>query len=222
MTSFSVGLDLGQGQDFSALAVVERILVLPEGVTLGDFYRRPTEHKPVEHFHVRALRRWELGTPYPSVVSDVVDVMRTQIMEDALLVIDGTGVGRAVRDLFMQAYRSEHYGSYWPYAVTITGGQRRHGRNIPKADLFAAVQVPLQSGRLQIAHGLPLGEVLADELVQFRQRITDSGRDLIDFERRPGQGHGDLVNALALAMVQPNTSRRPDVIEHPPIGATHD
>jgi len=215
MTSYTVGLDLGQGQDYSALAVVERVLMLPPGLTLGTWHRRPDAYALTEQWHVRALRRWELGTPYPVVVQDTTRLMRAEPMADALLVIDGTGVGRAVRDMFMQAWQGQRFGSSWPYAVTITAGERRHGRNIPKHDLFAAVQVPLQQQRLRIAQGLALGEVLADELVQFRQRLTVSGRELIDFERRPGQGHGDLVNALALAMVQPNTSRRPAVIEHP-------
>lgn len=214
MTSYTVGLDLGQGMDFSALAVVERVLMLPEGMTVGEFWRKPHGVEPVEQWHVRALRRWELGTPYPSIVTDVVRLMRAPAMDDAMLLIDGTGVGRAVRDMFWDEWDAARFGCYPPRAITVTAGHRRNGWNIPKTDLFAAVQVPLQQGRLLIADGLGLGEVLADELLQFRQRITDAGRELIDFERRPGQGHGDLVNALALAMVQPNTARRPDVVEH--------
>lgn len=215
MTSYTVGLDLGQGQDYSALAVVERVLMLPAGVTLGDYHRVPHKHRLREEWHVRSLRRWELGTPYPSVVADVVHVMRAPVLTDALLAMDGTGVGRAVRDLIYEEWRRERFGVYRPIAFTITAGHQRNGWNIPKADLFAAVQVPLQQGTLRIADGMSLGETLADELLQFRQRITDSGRDLIDFERRPGQGHGDLVNALALAMVQPNTMSRPSVVEDP-------
>ncbi|WP_062385929.1 hypothetical protein [Demequina iriomotensis] len=214
MTSYTVGLDLGQGMDFSALAVVERVLVLPAHVSVGEFWRRPNAHELIEEWHVRALRRWELGTPYPSIVADVVRTMRAPVMDDAMLLIDGTGVGRAVRDMFWDEWDQSRFGVYPPRAVTITAGHKRNGWNFPKTDLFAAVQVPLQQGRLRIADGLALGETLADELLQFRQRITDSGRDVIDFERRPGQGHGDLVNALALAMVVPNTARRPDVIEN--------
>ncbi|WP_165759618.1 hypothetical protein [Rathayibacter oskolensis] len=86
---------------------------------------------------------------------------------------------------------------------------------MPKADLFASVLVPLQQGRLKVADGLPLGPVLEHELLSFRQKITASGRDSIEFERRAGEGHGDLVSALSLATYWPNTMRRPSVVERP-------
>ncbi|MGY6498926.1 MAG: hypothetical protein ACXIUP_11945 [Microcella sp.] len=215
MSSFTVGLDLGQGQDYSALAVVERVLVLPPGVTLGDFHRRPQAFSELsEQLRVRHLRRWELGTPYPSIVSDVVTMMRAPIMDDALLLIDGTGVGRAVRDMFRDAWHASSFGVWMPVAVTVTGAQRRHGWHVPKSDLMAAIQVPLQQGRLKIAPRLALGDVLERELVGFRQKISASGRDTYDIPRRDGEGHGDLATALALALFQPNTYRRPDVVEN--------
>jgi hypothetical protein len=215
MSSFTVGLDLGQGQDYSALVVVERVLVLPAGVTVGDFYRRPGAFSGLaEQLHVRHLRRWELGTPYPSIVADVVTMMRAPQMDDALLLIDGTGVGRAVRDIFRDAWTLQSFGVYLPVAVTVTGGYQRHGWSVPKSDLMAAIQVPLQQGRLKIAPRLALGDVLERELVGFRQKISVTGRDTYDIPRRDGEGHGDLATALSLALFQPNTYRRPNVVEN--------
>lgn len=217
MSSYTVGLDLGQGLDYSALTVVERVIALPPYVSTAAFWRSPQIVGPGtrEEFHVRALRRWELGTPYPVVVADVVAMMRTDVLDrDGVLFVDATGVGRAVTDLFWDEYREASFGCFRPQAVTITGGRERHERNVPKTDLIAAIQVPLQQGRLKIATGLALGSVLEQELTGFRQTITQTGRESYDIQRRAGQGHGDLVMSLALALFQPNTLRRPDVVEH--------
>lgn len=216
MSSFTVGLDLGQGQDFSALVVVERVLVLPPFVSIGAFWRQPgvIGSALVEQRQVRHLRRWELGTPYPVIVSDVATMMRAPAMEDAMLFIDRTGVGRAVFDMFSDAWREAEFGANRPIGVTITAGSRRNGWHVPKSDLLAAIQVPLQQGTLLVADGLTLGPVLERELVSFRQKITESGRDSYDVQRRAGEGHGDLVTALSLALFQDNTLRRPDVVEN--------
>lgn len=216
MSSFTVGLDLGQGQDFSALVVVERVLVLPPMVSIGAFWRHPDRIGPalVEQRQVRHLRRWELGTPYPTIVADVARMMRAPAMDDAMLFIDRTGVGRAVFDMFLDEWRSVEFGANRPVGVTVTAGSKRNGWHVPKSDLLAAIQVPLQQGTLLVADGLTLGPVLERELVSFRQKITESGRDSYDIQRRAGEGHGDLVTALALALFQDNTLRRPDVVEN--------
>lgn len=212
MSAITVGLDLGQAQDYTALVVVERVMVLPPGVELADYHRRPHEHTLREEHHVRALRRWELATPYPVVVADVARLMGAEALRDAVLFFDGSGVGRAVRDLLRQAYAEEPFGAFHPIAITATGGIQRNGWHIPKADLLAAVQVQLQQGTLRIADRLPLGDVLERELGGFRQTITSSGRATYDIQRRAGEGHGDLVSALALALISPNWIAHPRVI----------
>ncbi len=164
---------------------------------------------------MRHLRRWELGTPYPSIVEDVTTLMRTPAMrESGMLFVDSTGVGRAVMDMFYNSYRADRFGCYPPYPVTITAGRERNGNNVPKMDLLASVQAPLQLGTLKIAEGMTLGPVLEKELTSFRQTITQTGRESYDVQRRAGEGHGDLVTALALALFQKNTIRRPDVVEN--------
>ncbi|WP_104177650.1 hypothetical protein [Cryobacterium sp. Y50] len=216
MTSYTVGLDLGQGQDFSALAVVERVLVLPPLISLGAFYRQPATYGDAlkDELRVRHLRRWELGTPYPVIVKDVAAMMRTPPMSDAMLFIDGTGVGRAVRDMFRDEWQQDNFGCWRPVAVTVTAGHDRNGWHVPKSDLLAAIQVPLQQGNLKIAERLLLGEQLERELTAFRQTVSQSGRDSYDIARRAGEGHGDLVSALSFALFQPNTISRPDVVEN--------
>ena len=85
--AYAVGLDLGQAQDYSALAVVEHA---------GRSRDRP--------LLVRHLHRWPLGTAYPAIVADVAATLAAPpLPAGAVLAIDRTGVGRAVFDLFAAA-----------------------------------------------------------------------------------------------------------------------
>ena len=176
MTKFVVGLDLGQAQDYTALAVVERT----EG---GER-------------HVRHLERFPLGTTYPAIVERVAALLsREPLAGDAELVVDATGVGAPVVDLLRDA-------GLRPVAVTITGGEKvirgSDGWRVPKRDLVAALQVALQTGRLKVAATLPLAEILTRELLDFRVRITDAAHDTYGAWREGS--HDDLVLAVALAV----------------------
>lgn len=180
---YVVGLDLGQAQDPTALVVVER----SPGATAAD---------PV-YYRVRYLRRWALWTPYPKIVADVRDLLERAPLKEALagLVVDATGVGAAVVDLF------ERTGvGVWPVPVTITAGSEAHegfeGWRVPKRDLVGVLQVLLQNRRLRVATALPDAARLLEEMEQFRVQITERGRDT--YAAAVG-AHDDLVVALALA-----------------------
>jgi hypothetical protein len=79
-------LDLGQAHEFTALAVLERPVV-----TLHDprGWRRPA-------YSLRHLQRWPISTPYPEMFRDLVELMQQPVFHDLSLVIDQTGVGKAV------------------------------------------------------------------------------------------------------------------------------
>ena len=82
--AYVAGLDLGQSQDFSALAIVEHA---------GRDRERP--------MLVRHLQRWPLGTRYPAVVEDVAALLARSPLAGAVrLAIDKTGVGAGIVDLF--------------------------------------------------------------------------------------------------------------------------
>jgi hypothetical protein len=108
MTTFTVGLDLGQSQDFTAICVLERVparCAVPSE-RAEDWYE----------FHVRHLERPALGTRYPAIVERVRTLLDTPpLTMRTPLVVDRTGVGAAVTDMFPAA-------GLWPHAVTITGG----------------------------------------------------------------------------------------------------
>jgi phage FluMu gp28-like protein len=178
---YYVGLDLGQKQDHSAIAVVE------------DEFRGPG-------LTVRHVERVPLGTKYPAVVERV----RALVWEDEMrrmgcgVAVDATGVGAPVVDLLWAAALGCEVA-----AVTITGGgqesKRRPGEwSVPKRDLMAGVQVGLEQGELRIAKGLRETGVLVEELLDLRMTVRATGRVRVGAD---GAGeHDDLAMAVALAV----------------------
>ncbi len=238
---FIIGLDLGQAQDYTAIAVVERVRVgetplvptvqyhsdgswtyhaggyvsggvsgppvMMDPAVRGLFAPRiPTpppqqmvpgpDTRPVE-YHLRHLERPPLGTKYPTIVARVKTLLATPPLTlRTPLIIDRTGVGRPVTDLF----ESE---GLKPYAVTITGGDEviREGRHlrVPKRELISTLVAVFQTERLKIAGGLAEGEALVNELVNFKVKVNlATGHD--SYEAWRESVHDDLVLAVAMAV----------------------
>lgn len=185
--SFVSGLDLGQAADYTAWAVAERSSC-PHPTRAGA---------TAWAYAVRFLKRWQLGTPYPVIVEEVRTICRERL-PGAPLVIDGTGVGRAVVDLFRRGGIGGRI-----VAVTITGGHAaaedpdKHGWHVPKKDLVAVMQSLMQTKRLDVAKALPEADVLKKELANFKVKITAAANETFGAWRE-GQ-HDDLVLAVALA-----------------------
>jgi hypothetical protein len=176
---FILGLDLGQAQDFTAVAAAEVI---------------PSEPPA---YHLRHLERLRLGTPYPVVVAHVKTLLTREPLRGCTdLVVDATGVGPPVVDLLRDAGLS-------PVAVTIHGGdtvsEEKGGDRwrVPKRDLVATLQVLLQTGRLKVAEALPDAATLVRELLAYQVKLSDRGHD--SYNAREG-AHDDLVLAVALAV----------------------
>src|SRR5262249_50058564 len=151
--------------DFSAVAVLEQPLVPPATSVAA---RRPG-------YHVRYLARFPVGTPYPAVAGAVRALVSTPPLPGCALVVDQTGVGRAVVDLLAEALGDEAPCHLWP--VTITGGRAvtagpAGGLHVPKRELVGTLQVLLQGRRLQLARGLPEARALVRELEGFGVAVT--------------------------------------------------
>lgn len=210
MRVFNIGLDLGQASDYTALAIVETVNV-PVGEPRTVFKR--TEYTAIEEhvqdtrieYQLRHLERPELGTPYPAIVKHVSTLVEgAPLNGDGCLVIDRTGVGRPVVDLFRDANLRTKI-----VPVTITGGDsvswEHGGYRVPKRDLVTALQVLFQQQQFKIASGLPHTETLIAEILNFKAKISLSGHDSYEAggsgvagEWRDG-AHDDLVLAAALA-----------------------
>jgi hypothetical protein len=110
------------------------------------------------------------------------------------LVVDATGVGRAVFDLFKR-------GGLKPQGITITGGQDDSYQDgmyrVAKVQLVSTLQAALHSSELRIASELKDAKTLAAELRDFRATFTSAGNAV--FAAREG-AHDDLVLATAIAL----------------------
>lgn len=182
---YFAGLDLGQANDFSALALI------------GE-YATNAEWKESE-LRLDYLKRWSRGTTYPVIVDEVKEfVKRPQLSGGIALAIDGTGVGRAVVDMFT---KEKVNASIYP--VTITGGDTENYSDgyyrVPKRNLASLVQVALQTKALKMSRDLNLSDVLVTELANFKVKISiDTGHDSYGAWRE-GQ-HDDLVLGVSLAL----------------------
>lgn len=180
-----VGLDLGQSKDYTALSILER--VRPEHV---EGMPRP---KP--YYNVRHLKRYSLGTKYPAIVTDVGNLLRSPLLKRAILIVDATGVGRPVVDMF-EAARLK------PVAITITSSGLAHEVeprwwHVAKRDLVSTTQVLLQTHRLHMGERIEGAPLIRHELDSFTVKISTAANDTYEAWRE--QDHDDLVLSVALA-----------------------
>ena len=160
---FFVGLDLGQRQDYTAVAVVERTAVAVGGIDYVTY-----EQKREQRLHVRHLERVRLGTSYVEVVERVAAMVQSAALAGkCTLVVDGTGVGGAVVDLLKAARLGCAI-----VAVSITGGENATSVGeqwrVPKRVLITGLETALARKALRIARGLKDAGALVDELLRMR------------------------------------------------------
>ena len=106
---FVVGVDLGQSMDPTAICVLQHRVI-------SHLHYKGHLRQVGETFDVRHLQRLPLGLSYPEQVDAVAQLLARPPLGKAELVIDETGVGRAVGDLFESARlsagtRHHHRGS---------------------------------------------------------------------------------------------------------------
>jgi hypothetical protein len=149
------------------------------------------------HYAVRHLERFPIGTPYPEIAARVKDVFAAPSLAGSRLLVDQTGVGHPVVNLFRRPRINAR-----TQAVTITNGQGTgggdaSGLHIPKQELVSVLQVLLQGRRLQVAPTLPEAPTLVRELTNFRLKVPASNTDTLEGWREGRDD--DLVFAVAIA-----------------------
>lgn len=119
---YYVGLDLGKRSDYSALTVLQKqmvdengdtyteegLCVLPPGTPVVPAQvaaRAPKAPKLVSRYDAKLVQRFELQTPYPNIVERVASLFCQPDLRGQTLVVDETGVGGAVVDMFKRAKR---------------------------------------------------------------------------------------------------------------------
>jgi hypothetical protein len=207
LTRHLVGVDFGQAQDYTALAVIKQLKHKEDSTLL---------------YEVVALERPPLETQYNKIVDYVIEVLKNPVLSGKIngtrlssppyeteLVVDATGCGRPVVDMLRER-RVRDYAHL--VACNITGGQTLTCGNdgfygVPKRDLATKLQVLFQEKRLKIAETLPLGPILTQELLNFRVKINPkTGND--SYEAWREKDHDDMVLAVALAIWWADTYRK--------------
>lgn len=229
--TFYLGLDLGQAQDFTAISVLElqRVktgrqlpLAMPAiGIIAARGRKMDDQPEVLQHelvmydetidrYMLRYLERPELNTPYPDIVQRVKALLqRPQLAGAEALVIDATGVGRAVLDMFIQARLPIPI-----VPISITGGNTvSHDPmtdiwNVPKRDLVGVLNVMMQNHELHMPSEekakklMPLAIILKAECLNFKAKINLKGHDSYEAgnltDWREG-AHDDLVLSVAMA-----------------------
>lgn len=202
-TRWIVSVDLGQTIDPTAIAVGE-VTPRRRQLTVADFddfgrYRPDLQPAPAadgmpERIDVRHLERLPLRMSYVDQVAHVRGLMQSPDLRGAELIVDQTGVGRAVVDFFRRARMKLT-------AITITAGAdetpgpKPDEKHVPKLMLVSRVQSLLHGGELHVAPALPEAKTLVSELQDFRGTFNETG--YARFGAREG-AHDDLVLALAL------------------------
>ena len=105
---YSVGVDLGQASDFTAIAVIEKTIAPPETAMFSPVGESPS-NRLVEGsiiYDLVYLKRPKLGTAYDTIARRVADLVCELEPQGAFgelgqvtLSVDGTGVGRGVVDM---------------------------------------------------------------------------------------------------------------------------
>lgn len=174
--AFYTGLDLGQSQDYSALVVLEQTT---------------WPNKPERDYAVRWIHRWPLQTSYVDVVAQLKEMFTTEL-QNSVLVIDGTGVGRPVVDMVRAAKLTSRVHAY-----SITCGLQPGEGTVPKKDLVGAVSAALQQRRIKLAN-LDLAATLEAEMEAFRVKVTADRNETFASWRE--KDHDDILLAFTLAL----------------------
>lgn len=186
---YVLAADLGQSNDPTAIAVINhrRVVHKPDngfGKDVASFY------------DVRHLARLPLGLSYVEQVAEVGRLLaRPPLNTECELIIDETGVGRPVGDLFDTS-------GMRPTRVTITTGDKassvgRQRWHVPKGILISTLDARLHTGELRFAAELSEASAMGDELKDFRRKVSAAGR--YSYEARVGR-HDDLVLAVAIGL----------------------
>lgn len=186
---FCLAADLGQSNDPTAICVMQHR-------TVRHLHWAGAITKVSEHFDVRHLQRLPLGLSYVDQVDRVAQLLaRPPLKSGCGFLIDATGVGRAVADLFNDA-------GLRPTQVTITAGDKQTAVgerrwHVPKGVLISTIDARLHTGELRFAADLHDAAAMQEELKDFQRKVSAAGR--YSYDARVGK-HDDLVLAVALAL----------------------
>lgn len=217
---YSVGVDLGQANDPTAIAVLEKKIVPPETALFAPVGESPS-NRLVEGsvaYDLVYIKRPKLGTPYDTIAKRVADLVCELEPQGAFgelgqvtLSVDGTGVGRGVVDMLDTEFQrrgttSKSIPRVDFRRVSVTGSQttlkrptRTNGYwSVPKKDLVFPAVAAFQQGKIRIGK-VKDRDALVNELKNYK-RTTNIATGGMQFEPWRESDHDDLLFAVCLAL----------------------
>lgn len=192
----TIGVDLGQKRDPTAIVTVERLERIFGPTDANSFQDNVRGLESV--YVVRRASLCALGTPYPDVIEEVAQLLYRPELREGRVVFDATGVGVAVADMFKERYDRDLRIYHRPKALTITSGDSSDGWHVGKQALIGNLLRLSQLGRVFIPDDLPLADKLRQELRDFTVKYSAAGN--AKFEADTEKDHDDLVLALSYAV----------------------
>lgn len=175
-----VSADLGKKRDYTAIAVLQVV----GGLIL-----------------VRHVERFPIGTKYPDIRARVKQIVSSPKFPNAILVVDGTGVGEPVVD----EMRADGLN---PIAFVLKGtGRARTEKTdggfvterrcyVPKIDVVDLGRMLSEEGILKVVRDCPFEDVAKKEFGNFRVRLSEAGRQKFGAWR--DSEHDDIVLAILI------------------------
>jgi hypothetical protein len=205
----TIGIDVGQRVDPTAIAVAERVgncyLVrhlerLPLGTSypaiadrVGELYRNTVTRLDQQQATADYLAGGYMTAPHMSAPQDA----RSQIW----LLVDATGVGTPCIDLIKEraAIADGHLtGCFFTYGDRLNVRLGSREGSIGKGFLVSRLQALIQSGRIRLPD-TPEAHALADELLVYEIRVDEQANE--KYGAFKTGAHDDLVTALGLAVL---------------------
>jgi phage terminase large subunit-like protein len=207
LLGFYIGLDLAQASDYTAIIVMDHVRrwevdehqIIRDPSQAPPLDKREAPKAPIalnEEYRVRHIKRCNHRSYVEIVdlVGKLIKKIDRSTSSKTHLIIDETGVGKAIVDMFRDAGLN-------PIPVTFHGGtnttKSQGSWHVPVRDCVAAAKRLLATKQLKIIDN-PLTETLVRELENFQVKINPAtGHDSYSAWRE--NEHDDLVFSLSLA-----------------------
>ncbi len=197
---YIVAQDIAKKVDYTTTVVHRITPELMRGTTKNRFYM----FEDVVFRDKRQLRYTELAIYTKELIESL------ELQGNSALLVDGTGVGEAVYDLYEEA-------SLDPLKIVFGSGesattQRQRDRDrwgtsrfgsvsafvVPKVDLVTSLQVYVQQGKIRNAEGLPFMADVENQYRNFVGRINEKTK-YVKYGNSSDEIHDDWVVADAMA-----------------------
>jgi len=221
----SVGVDVGQLRDHSAVAIVEsqkrytgevhtRVRLNSSGFPI-----EVEEKESATYYEVRDAIRLPLNTPYKKVGKVIADAVGGLLKMDpdrfVTVTVDVTGLGGPVQELAIGPALEPLMRHVALHSATFTHGDKLGADagylSVGKYYLVTRLKALFQNEQLALPKGHRELELMMEELMDFDREIDEDANERYGAFRVGS--HDDLVTALGLAVLDDMPGMMPQVFQ---------